>query len=212
MVEIVERHMEWATVDRMRQMLDSTRRDFEITQTYTLFTSILCWTLQRIRWHDDDTELAGRMRALRERLETQEFYRAFPRLRPPPMRVVDGETRPLSVERHNGFGPLLTEYPELRAMDVLVALRNAVAHGDARRVRPINRNGRLQGYELHCMGRTVSLLDDIEWSATVRLSRGDMASLARKLAEDFCDAAIPSPFSTDDTEALRVIARSREGL
>ena len=53
MSEISERHVEWATVSRMRDMLPSVRRDFEITQTFTLFTGILCWTIQRIRWRQD---------------------------------------------------------------------------------------------------------------------------------------------------------------
>lgn len=46
---ITQDHAEWAVVDRMRQMLEAPQGDYLATQSYALFTSILCWVLQHIR-------------------------------------------------------------------------------------------------------------------------------------------------------------------
>ena len=46
---ITDEHMEWATVHRMRDMLVNVHDDYKVTHTYALFTTILCWVMQRIR-------------------------------------------------------------------------------------------------------------------------------------------------------------------
>jgi hypothetical protein len=54
MTEITKDHVEWAVVDRLRQMLEEPpHRKFNVTQTYSLFIAILCWVMQRIRTPDD---------------------------------------------------------------------------------------------------------------------------------------------------------------
>ena len=53
---ITDEDMEWATVDRMRGMLVKVHDDYKVTHTYALFTTILCWVIQRIR-----TSGAGRI-------------------------------------------------------------------------------------------------------------------------------------------------------
>jgi hypothetical protein len=50
MTAITNDHAEWAIVDRLRRMLEEPpRADFNVTKTYALFTTILCWVMQRIR-------------------------------------------------------------------------------------------------------------------------------------------------------------------
>ena len=48
-MEITEDQMEWATVHRMREMLVNVHDKYKVTHTYALFTTILCWVMQRIR-------------------------------------------------------------------------------------------------------------------------------------------------------------------
>jgi hypothetical protein len=49
--------VEWAVVDRLRQMLEEAPHErFNVTQTYALFTTIVCWVVQRIRVNKIKTE------------------------------------------------------------------------------------------------------------------------------------------------------------
>lgn len=193
MTEISDRHVEWATVSRMREMLPSVRRDFEITQTFTLFTGILCWTMQRIRWKEDNTEIAQSMSALRSRLENIPFIDFAPRLRP----------RPTSAKSHYDI-PFndLTAFDKTgehkNALLVLGALRNAVAHGDSRRISPINNGERLVGYRLDCQSETKS------WVVPVALNSAGMFIIADELARQYCEAAIHPKDVQGITEAQRL--------
>ncbi len=179
MTEITDRHVEWATVSRMREMLPSVRRDYEITQTFTLFTGILCWTIQRIRWRQDATEIAKSMSELRERLESIPFSEFAPRLRPRPAPARSPDDIPvndLSAFNHTG--------KHNDALSVLVSLRNSVAHGDARRVSPLNKDGRLIGYRLECQS------ESRDWVVPVSLNATGMSIIAGELARQYCEAAI----------------------
>jgi len=194
MTEISERHVEWATVSRMREMLPNVRRDFKITQTYTLFTGILCWTIQRIRWGEDTTEIAVSMSALRQRLADIPFGGFAPRLHPAPA--------PASASRDMSCNDLTAFEKTGRhkdALSVLIALRDVVAHGDARRISPLNRGGRLLGYRLDCQDKNK------QWRASVALNANGMSIIADELARQYCEAAIdPNDLSAiDAAQSLR---------
>lgn len=193
MTEISERHVEWATVSRMREMLPSVRRDFEVTQTYTLFTGILCWTIQRLRWRQDTTEIATSMSDLRARLERIPFLEFAPRLRPRPAPARSPDDIPFNdlfafnqTGKHND------------ALSVLVSLRNAVAHGDARRVSPLNKGGRLIGYRLECQS------ENRDWRVPVSLNATGMSIIAGELARQYCEAAIHPDDRQNIVEAQRL--------
>ena len=50
MTQITNDHVEWAVVGRLRLMLEEPpHKTFSVTETYALFTTVLCWVLQRIR-------------------------------------------------------------------------------------------------------------------------------------------------------------------
>ena len=195
MTKISERHIEWATVARMRDMLPSVRRDFEVTQTYTLFTGILCWTMQRIRWKQDTTEIAQHMSSLRLRLEEIAFSEFVPRLRPRPAPANSTIDIP-----YNDFSAFDQTGKHGNALSVLAALRNAVAHGDARRVSPLNRNDKLIGYRFDCQS------EDQGWRVPVALDTLGMSTIADELARQFCDAAI----HPEDKQNIRDAQKLRE--
>lgn len=195
MTEISERHVEWATVSRMREMLPSVRRDYEVTQTFTLFTGILCWTIQRIRWRQDTTEIARAMSELRSRLERIPFAEFAPRLRPKPAAA----RSPIDIP-FNDLSGFERTGKHADALSVLVALRNAVAHGDARRVAPLNTGGRLVGYRLDCQSEIK------DWDVPVALNTNGMFSIADALAQQYCEAAI----HPDDRQGIIEAQRLRE--
>jgi hypothetical protein len=57
MAEITKVHVEWAVVGRLRLLLEETpHKKFNVTQSYALFTSILCWVLQHIRTPDKEDD------------------------------------------------------------------------------------------------------------------------------------------------------------
>jgi len=67
------------------------------------------------------------------------------------------------------------------AFDFLKSLRDAMCHGDARSVFPINRNGELVGFEF----RVVSC-KGVEWSAI--LKERDLRRIGTTLAAMYCEA------------------------
>lgn len=205
-MEITDDHKEWATVHRMREMLASVRRDYEITQTYTLFTTILCWTLQRIRSKRQDHDSAsGRMAALCEELDAQPLPEFLPRRLRRPLRVVHHDRH--NVETANDFSVFAENGEDFSVLRALVALRNAVAHGDARRVLPLNNSGRLVGYELLCEERQDR---KVVWEGSIKLNRLGMSGVADALADRYC-AAVAAPYSTpfrEDASSLLEAGRA----
>lgn len=191
MTAILAEHVEWATVDRMRRMLARPRPGFEVTGTLTLFSGILCWTMQRIRTDAEETDdIARRMQALSLSLKRQPL-RAFLRTEPRAVTTTGGggagsrtEVALNSLAEFVDYGKPLTAFRALRA------LCNAVGHGDARRVIPLNRDGLLIGYRFACNegyrdddGRWVE-----RWSGSLCLDAAGMASIAGELADQFCAA------------------------
>ena len=60
MTEIRREHVEWAVVDRLRHMLEAPgHRDFSVTETFAMYSSVLCWVLQHVRIGKDARATAG---------------------------------------------------------------------------------------------------------------------------------------------------------
>jgi hypothetical protein len=145
-----------------------------VTLTYSLFSTILCWTCQRIRAKD-------RARAIWQALAEEKASEAgwgLVGLRP--------------TERSAGAAPL----SDLPASQFLVALRNATAHGDDRKVAPLHiaegdgADRRLVGFSL-----SVDLFDEKQdhrkdqprWGSwNVPLTNMDMRRIGLNLAARFC--------------------------
>lgn len=198
MTEITEQHREWATVDRMRDMLGSVRRDYEITQTYTLFAGILCWTLQRIRSKEDGSALTQRFKNLHDTLAQESVDHLSRRLGVSPRSI----TRNTDIA-FNDLSPFAKTKETPNSLEVLIALRNAVAHGDARRVAPVNNAGRLTGYQFIC-GKQDKKTDVWHWRVDIALNRVGMQQIAGELARRFCNAAIDPSDDANILEARKL--------
>ncbi|MDX5595503.1 hypothetical protein [Pseudovibrio sp. SPO723] len=70
---------------------------------------------------------------------------------------------------------IVNDLPAMTAYDFFVEFRNAVAHGDARRIKPLNEGDVLTGQIIPIAGRSL------------RLRRADMQRLGGELAKLFCD-------------------------
>ena len=175
---ITDEDMEWATVDRMRGMLVKVHDDYKVTHTYALFTTILCWVIQRIR-----TSGAGRIeRRAQSVLET--LKNELISDQPWGIWTIGADDQQL-VQDIPRRGPF-PEFDGFTAARFLTALRNATAHGDARNIRPVNRGNILVGHEFHC-----SETDErrrVTWHGQIVLERRDMQRIGIALAVRYCEA------------------------
>ena len=154
-MEINEYEDEYKTVERLSSMLEYPKEEHEITESYALFTAILCWVTQRIR-KPDDQEGAGDSQA--QSIEVQ-------------LSDVMVSEEPWEIDGLDGMS----------VFKFFKHLRNAVAHGDNRRIRPLNDNGELKGYsfELRCRKGK-------QYIDTVNLFQSDMQRLGGALADRHC--------------------------
>ena len=169
MTAITNAHAEWAVVDRLRAMLvEPPHQAYNVTQSYALCVAILAWVMQRIRTPGNqvDTPDARAAVSVKARLEGQ-AAEAMPWIARQP------NFRPDTVVR----GSLADQ----TAFDFLKSLRDAMCHGDARSVFPINRNGELVGFEFRVMSR-----EGVEWSAI--LKERDLRRIGTALASMYCEA------------------------
>lgn len=182
MSEILDVHVEWAVVDRLRRMLEAPPHpEFNVTHTYALFTAILCWTTQRIRTKEKSVvdQLAS---AVLKRLQLM-------KVEDPPWSIMTDRTPPAQL---HGVG-LFPKFRGLSADRFIVALRNATAHGDARSIKPFHSvstvadRRSLTGFTFDCSetkkknGKSVVI-----WSGSITLLERDLRRIGIGLAEFFC--------------------------
>lgn len=177
---ISEAHAEWAVVDRMRQMMDEPHGDYLATQTYAMFTAVLCWVLQHLRIPKNRQE-SVKDRAASELWDqmANEAASGAPWLMP-----VLPDQRTASVGKMTVYVPGAANVADHSAQRLLINLRDAVAHGDARVVRPFNCNDRLVGFTFACRETKT------DWNGELTLLREDMRRIGSVLATRYRDAIL----------------------
>jgi hypothetical protein len=187
MSEITKDHVEWAVVDRLRLMLEETPHEqFNVTQTYALFSSILCWVVQRIRIPTH--EIVSRNDRIAHQLSKT--------LSQVPVRDDPWRIHVVSTPRIEPIGSrrILIPAPENfetthTAFRFLKNLRDATAHGDARNVLPFSEEHFLFGFTFSC----AEFNKDREktWDGKITLIENDMRQLGIELARTYCNAIRP---------------------
>ncbi|AWL96249.1 hypothetical protein CIT37_32085 [Bradyrhizobium ottawaense] len=182
MTEITKDHVEWAMVGRLRLMLEEPpHQTFNVTQTYALFTSVLCWVMQRVRIksHEvvskDDKEASS----LFKRLEGDSISAD-------PWRLHVAPTG--RIERVGALGvpvPMPRGFEAHTAARFLINLRDATAHGDARNVEPFNNGSLLVGFTFSCAEFKNR---KIAWDGSITLLEADLRRIGIQLAKLYCDA------------------------
>ena len=174
---ITAEQTEWAVVDRLRSMLAEPQGEFTTTQSFALFSSIVCWVMQHARVKLGDQHTAtDRAAAELHRLLEQESASDNPwHICSQPAGRIGGRgiriPAPVGFETHT-------------AARLLKNLRDAMAHGDARTVQPFNRGHLLVGFVFLCSEKNRK--GELLWSGSLVLLESDMRRIGCALAERYC--------------------------
>jgi hypothetical protein len=185
-MEICDKHVEWAVVDRLKKMLDTPpETEFQVTQSFAMFSTVVLWTKQRA-WvgGDIDRPEDHAARGVREALRSASIFEKpwlLSKVRPQ-LRREDGQN-PLDL----ADGHINCDFEDMNAEQFVKWLRDALAHGDGRRITPLHsrRSNRavLSGFTIVSpadRGSTRSL--------TLSLYHSDMKRIGGILAGAFCTA------------------------
>lgn len=211
MVSIREEHAEWATVQRMGEMLSRADGEFEVTLAFSLFTGILCWTMQSLRPDEHDRDrISNAMRDCAKGiagLPISRFLKVQPRELDIPTGSDFGNINRVFLNNFKDFRDPRTG-EQFNAFRCLLALRNAIGHGDAKRVIPVNNSDRLVGYTFNCFEAHMTKKRKWigTWSGRVCLNRKAMVNMGCELADQYC-RAIAANYPGLEDDARRITER-----
>ena len=143
MVGIADEHVEYAVVKRLKAMLDEPPKTmFNVTQSFALFSTILLWIKNRVwvagnegarqDWPDQKDHNAHNAR---EKMRATNIV-AHPWLLSTTRPRFTGGNR--ERELPLGNPKVNTDFEEMNAEVFFKWLRDAIAHGDGRTIRPIH--------------------------------------------------------------------------
>jgi hypothetical protein len=186
-MEIKDEHVEFAIVQRFSEMLREPHPPYEVSFIYALFVAILCWSTQRLRTEDKDRSPEARAAA---KVWT-DFEREPIGQAPWSIDIVDDTLS--SGETGHSFAS--AKFRDHKADRLIKNLRDAAAHGDARKVEPYHVGTRgkpdrkLVGFMFKCEERDLQKNRRIvTWSGEITLHADDMARVASEVAKRFCSA------------------------
>jgi hypothetical protein len=144
---IADKHGEWAIVNRLKAMLDAPpKTKFNVTQSFALFSAILLWTKQRSWVGGDAKDRPARLneadhaaREAREALRAASIFDppwSLSKERPRFGRAQERDVSDFARERIN------TDFEGMTAEQFVKWLRDALAHGDGRTIKPIHKPSR----------------------------------------------------------------------
>jgi len=184
MAEIRDEHVEWRVVARLRELLEKLPDSpHDVTLTYSLFSTIVCWTCQRLR---DDAE-GGHKRVWQKLCSSL------------------ASDDPWHFDVSNATS---VRIPEEAAEDArqlptgrfLIGIRNAIAHGDHTLITPHHlpvapgkADHRLVGFAItadfaHRRRKDGELVLVKDWGGwQFNLTSLDMRRIGMSLADRFCD-------------------------
>lgn len=188
MSHITNDHVEWAVVGRLRRMLDEPpHKTFNVTQSHALFAAILCWVMQRVRASPGPNPTGADLAAAKlfERLKRDLITKA-------PWNILAASSDQIvRLGEHSVHVPRAPDFDSHTVDRLLVNLRNAVAHGDARNVHPFNLtvgNKRLlAGFTFHCAETDKRDRKKIIWRGQLTLLEADLRRVGSHLAKLYCD-------------------------
>lgn len=175
-------HAEWAVVDRMRRMMEAPQGDYLATQTYALFTTTLCWVLQHLRIREDQQQTAKDKAAASLLAELAQVHASAV-----PWRIPVASVRRMErVGNKRVTVPATAGFEDHTLKRILINLRDASAHGDARNVVPFNSGPHLIGFTFNCAEPR-----NVHWDGgRFTLLRADMQRIGTALATRYRDAIV----------------------
>lgn len=181
---ISDDQVEWAVVHRLKQMLDDPpETKFNVTQTFAHFTAILLWTKNRARIGDARPQPDDPGAQLRDRLNGATIFDdpwLLSREHPAFPKAPANEFQP-------EVGPINRDFEGKTAAQFLKWLRDALAHGDGRYIRPLHKPSvRYDKTWLAGFKFTFNEERNSPRILTLHLYHHDMIRIGRALADDFC--------------------------
>lgn len=201
---IPEHQVEWAVVNRLKSMLETpTQTPFNVTLTFALFSTIVVWTKNRIWVGGRDPD---------QRAFDQADHAAFgARQRLADVKIMDApwslsRRPPLSAMQADGDHSINRDFEEISAEDFVVWLRNALAHGDGRSIRPLHKPSRDHSREW-LAGMIIDFEErkGSERRLTVALYDSDMRRIGVQLADLFCQSLAGDRDYDQLDEATRIV-------
>ena len=182
---IPDEQVEWAVVNRMKRMLETPREDFGVTETFTLFSGIVMWSKNRA-WTRTDAigdhdEAARSVRAKLAAGLILEQPWSLSRTLPNWEETAATPLFPLE--------PVNLDFDGMTAETFFKWLRDALAHGDGRTVRPLHRPS--HDWKTEWLGGFQIEFKEAQWSERrlhLTLTKDDMRRLGGTLADAFCTA------------------------
>jgi hypothetical protein len=191
---IDDRHVEWAVVNRLKRMLDAPPRTrFNVTQSFALFNAILLWSKNRAwvagkkegrpAWFDAADHAAH---DAREALRAASIFDApWSLSKFAPRLERDDVSSPFDrpTERVN------IDFEEMSAEQFIKWLRDALAHGDGRSIRPVHKQSR-DGRKTFLAGFQITFEEErgSKRKLCLFLYHADMTRIGSILAHAFCSA------------------------
>ena len=202
---IPDKQVEWAVVNRMKRMLETPRTDFSVTETFALFSSIVMWAKNRAWTSEmDEGERDVAARSVRAGLGKALIL-------DPPWALSRGFSSRNGGEDKSPFlrGQVNKNFEGMTAAQFFKWLRDALAHGDGRTVKPLHRPARdgqtewLGGFEI-----SFNETKGSKNSLVLTLTKDDMRSLGVGLADAFCAALAGNKNYAQLDLATRVVEAS----
>lgn len=166
----------------MRQMMEMPQGDYLATQTYALFTTTLCWVMQHLRIRGDQQQTAKDKAAARLLAELEQVHATADPWQIP----VASVSRTERVGSSSVSVPASAGFEEHTLKRILINLRDASAHGDARNVVPFNSGPNLIGFTFNC-----AEIRNPHWDGgRITLLRADMQRIGTMLATRYRDVIV----------------------
>ena len=207
---IADETVEWAIVNRLKAMLDAPpKTKFNVTQTFALFSSVLLWSKnrswvagnhgERRNWEDPaDHQAHDAREALRGKMILDEPWR-LSRVAPTIILIDRAGDSPPQDQAIN------SDFENMTAESFFKWLRDALAHGDGRTIRPIHkrsvrtRKTLLAGFRIEFAAQAGSTR-----YLTLSLFHDDMRRMGATLADLFCQALSGGDRYVDKDAATRI--------
>lgn len=206
---IMDGHVEWAVINRLKAMLDNPPpTTFNVTQTFAIFSAILLWTKNRGWVAGNNAANASLVDAADQAAHSfrlllgQEVISAQPwslPLHEPQIVRAAVDAIPVTKQINGDFKGMPVE-------DFVKWLRNAIGHGDGRTIRPLHKKGK-HGAQTWLSGFQVRFNETQNSNRVLdlKLYDADMRRIGSMLADRFCQALAAAPTYYNEDIATRVI-------
>jgi hypothetical protein len=183
---IRDEHAEWAVVNRLKAMLDDPpETKFNVTQTFAIFSSILLWTKNRAWVSNIGVDLADKAaQQVRAKLKATNIF-------DPPWSLSKIPPRFKSPQANKAFefarAPINADFAAMTSEDFFKWLRNALAHGDGRTIKPLHKPSQVEN-QTWLAGFEITFVEKKHSKKTLalKLFHDDMRRIGVILADAFC--------------------------